>query len=67
MDVLPGGAYDELITAGLDALLRQPGVQRQTADLDSAESPEVLAAHLERIATRVLDSLPFERRLAVAL
>ena len=63
---LPGGAYDELITAGLDAILRQSGVQTEIDQLDSAEATEVLAAHLEKVATRVLDSLPFERRLAVA-
>lgn len=27
---LPGGAYDELITAGIDAILRQPSVQAET-------------------------------------
>ena len=63
---LPGGVYDELVTAGLDALLQQAGVGAQTDRLDPAESSEVLAAHLEKIAARVLDSLPLERRLAVA-
>jgi superfamily II DNA or RNA helicase/HKD family nuclease len=65
VDGLPGGAYDELVTAGLDALLRQPTVQAITDGLDPAESTEVLAAHLEKIVTRVLDSLPLERRLSV--
>ena len=66
MDGLPGGAYDEIITTGLDALLRDTDIQATTDRLDPAESTEVLAAHLEKIATRVLDSLPMERRLAVA-
>jgi superfamily II DNA or RNA helicase/HKD family nuclease len=66
VDGPPGGAYDELITVGLEALLRQPDVQVQTDRLDPAEATEVLATHLEKVATRVLDSLPFERRLAVA-
>jgi superfamily II DNA or RNA helicase len=66
VDGLAGGAYDELITAGLDALLHQSGVEIAADRLDHAEASEVLAAHLEKIATRVLDSLPFERRLAVA-
>lgn len=65
MEGLPGGAYDELITAGLDALLRQSGVPIEKDSLDSAEVTEVLAAHLEKVATRVLDSLPIDKRLAV--
>lgn len=65
-DGLPGGAYDELITAGLDEILRRPGVQTEIDQLDSAEATEVLAAHLEKVATRVFASLPFGRRLAVA-
>lgn len=63
---VPDGAYDELVTAGLDALLSATAVQAATNGLDPAESTEVLAAHVEKIATRVLDSLPLERRLAVA-
>ena len=63
---LPGGAYDELITVGLEALIRQSGIEVQTASVDRAEATEILAAHLEDVATRVLDSLPFERRVAVA-
>ena len=66
MEGLAGGAYDELITAGLDALLHHTAVETQTAGLDTAEAAEVLAAHLEKIASRVLDSLPPDRRLAVA-
>lgn len=66
MDGLSGGAYDEIITAGLAALLIESGVESDSNRLDPAETTEVLAAHLEKIATRVLDSLPIERRLAVA-
>ena len=65
MEGLAGGAYDELITAGLDALLRQSASPATTDRLDPAESTEVLAAHLEKIAARALDSLPIDRRLAV--
>src|ERR1700733_10087730 len=63
---LVDGAYDELVTAGLDALLIQPEITSETDPVDRAETTDVLAAHLEKVATRVLDSLPFERRLAVA-
>ena len=63
---LADGAYDELVSAGLDALLGQPGLASETDRVDRAEATEVLAAHLEKVATRVLDSLPSERRLAVA-
>ena len=65
VDGLPGGAYEELITTGLDALVRRSGLQTVVEGLDSAEATEILAAHLERVATRVLDSLPIERRLSV--
>lgn len=63
---LPGGAYDELITAGLDALLSQTALQAHTTPIDQAEATEILAAHVEKVAARALDSLPFERRLVVA-
>lgn len=66
MERLPEGAYDELITAGLDALLAQSVSEAQTERVDQAEATERLAAHLGKVATRVLDSLPYERRLAVA-
>lgn len=63
---LADGIYEELITAGLDALIREDGAPPHIEPLDRAESAEVLAAHLGRVATGVLDSLPFERRLSVA-
>ena len=63
---LADGLYEELITAGLDALIRGNGLQSHAEPVDYAESAEVLAAHLEKVATRVLDSLPFDRRLSVA-
>ncbi len=66
MQGLTGGAYDELITAGLAELLRRPGVVSDTSPVAQAEVAEVLAAHLEKVAARVLDLLPFERRVAVA-
>jgi superfamily II DNA or RNA helicase/HKD family nuclease len=66
MGGLPGGAYDELITVGLDRLLQQTHLQAQTEAVDPAEATEILSAHLERVVARVLDSLPYERRLSVA-
>jgi superfamily II DNA or RNA helicase len=54
------------MTAGLEALIRASGLETQVDPVDPAEATEVLAAHLEKVATRVLDSLPVERRLAVA-
>jgi superfamily II DNA or RNA helicase/HKD family nuclease len=57
--------YDELITIGLDSLIGESGMEVQTAPVDQAEATEVLAAHVERVVTRVLDSLSFERRVAV--
>jgi hypothetical protein len=62
----PDGAYDELITVRLDALIQASGLETETAPVDPAETTELLAAHLERVATRALDSLPYERRVAVA-
>jgi len=62
---LEGGAYDELITAGLDALILKSGLETETSQVDPAETTEVLAAHLEKVTARVLDSLPIDRRLAV--
>jgi superfamily II DNA or RNA helicase/HKD family nuclease len=66
MGTLPGGAYDELITTGLEALLDQTALEARTEPVDHSETTELLAAHLEKVAIRVLDSLPYERRLAVA-
>jgi len=63
---LPVGVYDELITARLDALLGQLPLEARTEAVDSGETTELLAAHLEKVAARVLDSLPPDRRLAVA-
>ncbi|MGH9170705.1 MAG: DUF3427 domain-containing protein [Acidimicrobiales bacterium] len=65
MEGVPSGVYDELITDGLDALLRQATDAVRSELVDPAEATEFLAAHLERVATRVLNSLPFDRRLAV--
>ena len=65
-DRLPAGAYDELITVGLDELMKQSSLETSTASVDHAETSEILGAHLEKVAVRVLDSLPFDRRLAVA-
>lgn len=59
MNGLTGKGYEELITPRLDALLRRPGVEAHTSPLDHAEAGEVLAAHLEKVAARALDSLPF--------
>lgn len=66
MEGLPGGAYDELITAGLDALLRQSPLDSHSEPVDEAELAELLAAHIERLVSRVLDSLPHDRRVAMA-
>jgi superfamily II DNA or RNA helicase/HKD family nuclease len=63
---LPEGAYDQLITAGLDALIRQSALEAHMEPVDQAESTEILAAHLEKVAIQVLDSVPVDRRLAVA-
>ncbi len=62
---MPDGAYDELVTAGLEALILKSGLETETAPADPAETTEVLAAHLEKVTTRVLDALPLERRLQV--
>jgi superfamily II DNA or RNA helicase/HKD family nuclease len=63
---LPSGAYDQLITVGLAALIGDLGLEIQTAPVDAAEMTEVLADHLEEVAVQVLSSLPLERRLVVA-
>jgi hypothetical protein len=60
---LPEGAYDELITEGLAALFDG---QEEIEGVDAAELTEVLAAHLEKVATRALDAMPVDRRMAVA-
>ncbi len=62
----PEGVYDELITAGLDTLLDQLALEARIEPVDPAEATELLAAHLEAVAARVLQSLPPDRRLAVA-
>lgn len=51
---LPAGAYDQLITAGLAVLIDQTDLPTSANDLDPAEATDVLAAHLETVATRVL-------------
>jgi hypothetical protein len=37
MDGLSGGAYDELITTGLDALLHQSALEAHTAPVDQSK------------------------------
>lgn len=66
MERLSVGAYDELITAGLEAILHQSALEARTQPVDRSEATELLAAHIEKVATRVLDSVPYERRLAIA-
>jgi superfamily II DNA or RNA helicase/HKD family nuclease len=61
---LADGAYDALITDRLATLLEGRGAEID--DVDPAELTEILAAHLETVATRALDALPAERRMALA-
>lgn len=61
---LPRGAYDQLFTEGLAAVLE--GIEAETGAVDPAELSEVLASHLETVAQQALNALPPDRRLAVA-
>jgi hypothetical protein len=57
---LPGGAYDELITVGVDRLLQQTHLEAQTEAVDPAEATELLSATSSGCDPGA-DSLPFER------
>ena len=62
---LEPGVYEELVTAGLTALIDLRNAEAHLAIVDSAEAPELLADHLAKVATRLLASLPPEHRLDV--
>ena len=62
---LEEGVYEELVTAGLAALIGLADVEVQFAQVDPAEGPELLAGHLEKVAARVLAGLLPDRRLEV--
>jgi superfamily II DNA or RNA helicase len=58
-----GGAYDDLITFGLNAAIDVTGFEHHTAPVDSAEETELLAAHLEQVVRRALATVPADQRL----
>jgi superfamily II DNA or RNA helicase len=66
MPALPRGLYEVLITAGLEARLREPGERSEAkqGDLREAEAADRIAIHLAKVVERAVASFAPEERVA---